>query len=144
MTDITEQIVTTLRYPIKWDKGVAIEWAMDRDQAIVHAAAILADLDGAGALITDEQRAEIAQARRLRSAAWTLKQIVPGFWWINPPNQATADVMQGIKAICDIAGLSEPEPKPTHQFVPYAANPGICSICGAVRPMPCYEIAGPA
>lgn len=29
-----------------------------------------------------------------------------------------------------------------HEFTPYRANPGICSICGAVRPAPCYRLAG--
>lgn len=33
--------------------------------------------------------------------------------------------------------------RPTHDFVPYAANPGICSVCGAVKPMPCFAI-GPS
>lgn len=26
-----------------------------------------------------------------------------------------------------------------HEFAPYRANPTICSVCGAIRPMPCYE-----
>lgn len=30
-----------------------------------------------------------------------------------------------------------------HEFVPYQANPHICSVCGAVRPLPCYAVAGP-
>ena len=32
---------------------------------------------------------------------------------------------------------------PHHEFVPYRANPHICSVCGAVQPMPCYAIAAP-
>ena len=36
----------------------------------------------------------------------------------------------------------EPEPHKedarTHLFVGYRANPTICSICGAVKPWPCY------
>lgn len=32
----------------------------------------------------------------------------------------------------------------SHEFVGYAANPTICAVCGAVRPMPCYEIGAPS
>ena len=42
---------------------------------------------------------------RVRAAVWTLYAIVPSFWWSTPPNQATADVLQGIKGLEDALGL---------------------------------------
>lgn len=32
------------------------------------------------------------------------------------------------------------DPSIGHEFVGFKANPGICSICGAVKPFPCYDI----
>jgi hypothetical protein len=29
-----------------------------------------------------------------------------------------------------------------HEFKPYDANPGICSVCGGVQPYGCYRIGG--
>ena len=69
---------------------------------------------GLGCMVIEDAEAQCAQAlveidrlraesARLKAMAWTLKQLVPGHWWNSPPNQATADVLQGIKAIYDEA-----------------------------------------
>jgi hypothetical protein len=42
---------------------------------------------------------EVDRLRRIESAAKVLTTLVPGHWWTTPPNQATADVMQGIKSL---------------------------------------------
>lgn len=60
---------------------------------------------GVGCRVLEDTEAQCARAlneiNRMRALAWTLKQLVPGHWWTSPPNQATADVLQGIKASGD-------------------------------------------
>ena len=36
---------------------------------------------------------------------------------------------------------TEPEVLARHAFKGYDANPGICSVCGAVAPLPCFPLA---
>lgn len=45
----------------------------------------------------------LQEIQTLRAMAWTLGQLVPAHWWKSPPNQATADVLEGIIAIADEA-----------------------------------------
>ena len=50
-------------------------------------------------------------------------------------------------ATLDSDGVQEPildrDDEPSHIFVGYDANPGICRVCGAVKPYPCYKVAAP-
>lgn len=64
--------------------------------------------------------------------------------------RAARDVVTPEQAAIDpraSAAPMDPDPvpaaRPSHEFAPYAANPSICSVCGAVRPMPCYDVAAP-
>lgn len=41
-------------------------------------------------------------------------------------------------AVQDTTRPVSPPQQPDHIFEPYAANPGICRHCGAVKPFPCY------
>lgn len=46
----------------------------------------------------DAVEAELKRLREIERCAKVLLTLVPSFWWDSPPNQATKDVVDGIKA----------------------------------------------
>lgn len=69
-------------------------------------------------------------------------------WWKPSPDPIRNLVKAGALIAAEIDRLQRARtrtkpPQLSHEFIPYLANPDICSVCGAVKPMPCYAI-GPS